>query len=76
MKDLEFFEILPGEMQYVDPPEGAGDPLLDITPQEIELIQQFAKGAFPNDPQQDEKAAFLQLMYERCPFVTPSSTLH
>lgn len=76
MKELEFFEVLPGEMQYVDPPEGADDPLLDITPEEVELIQQFAKGAFVNDPQANEKAAFLQRMYDRCPFVTPSNTLH
>jgi hypothetical protein len=76
MKEFDFFEVLPGEMQYLDPPEGADDPLLNITQEEINLIQHFAKGAFADDPQADEKAAFLQVMYERCPFVTPSNTIH
>jgi hypothetical protein len=76
MKELEFFEILPGEMKYEDPPEAAEEPLLNITQEEVQLIQQFARGAFVNDAQADEKAAFLQRMYDRCPFVTPSSTLH
>lgn len=76
MSDYKFFEVLPGEMQYIDSPEGEDHQPVTITVEEVNLIQQFAKGAFVNDSQQDEKSRFLQLMYERCPFVTPSNTLH
>jgi hypothetical protein len=73
---MNFFEILPGEMQRIDPPEGGDDAPLEITPEEVAYIQAMMQAMNMKPNLEDEKMLFLQRMQELCPFTLPSNTMH